>query len=67
MPDAKTIRACLECVAQDALEVLKESGLKRVTITADANCAAPYWSLEAVDAEGRVMVDQSIAEEAAHE
>lgn len=62
MPDTRTILACLGCVAQEALEVLAESGLERVTITADATDGMPYWDVVAVDAEGHVMTHHAFPE-----
>lgn len=62
MPDARTILACLGCVAQEALEVLAESGLERVTITADASGGMPYWDVVAVDAEDHIMTHHAFPE-----
>lgn len=53
--DTKTLLACLGYVAEDALEILKEAGLKRIAITADAIGGSPYWDVTAIDHDGCCM------------
>lgn len=67
MVDTKTILACLGCVAEDALEILNESGLKRVTITADVIGGSPYWDVTAIDSDDMCMTLHAFPREMPHE